>query len=109
MRRGEIRWYTFRAPDKRRPVLIISRNAVIDALNEVVVIPVTRTIRGLSTEVVLTEDDGMPTVCALNFDHISLAQKSQIGPLLGTLSSTRWNEIRTALLIACGFDSNTNE
>ena len=60
MKRGEIRWYTFRVPDKRRPILILTRNQVIDRLNEIIVAPVTRTIRGLSTEVVLTADDGMP-------------------------------------------------
>ena len=60
MKRGEIRWYTFRVPDKRRPILILTRNEVIDRLNEIIVAPVTRTIRGLSTEVVLTTDDGMP-------------------------------------------------
>ena len=60
MKRGEIRWYTFRVPDKRRPILILTRNEVVDRLNEIIVAPVTRTIRGLSTEVVLTTDDGMP-------------------------------------------------
>ena len=82
MNRGEIRWYTFRLPDKRRPVMILSRNAVTDRLNEIIVVPVTRTIRGLTTEVVLSSDDGMPVVCALNFDHVSLAQRERItGPL----------------------------
>ena len=79
MRRGEIRWYTFRVPDKRRPILILTRNELIDRLNEIIVAPVTRTICGLSTEVVLTTDDGMPLTCALNLDHISLAQRDRIG------------------------------
>jgi mRNA interferase MazF len=74
--RGEIRWYTFRAPDKRRPVLLLSRSEVVAQLNEIIVVPVTRTVRGLATEVVLTPDDGMPVVCALNFDHVSLVYAS---------------------------------
>ncbi len=41
MRRGEIRWYTFRLPDKRRPVMILTRNEVIGNLNELIVVPVT--------------------------------------------------------------------
>ena len=45
-----------------RPILILTRNEVIDRLNEIIVVPLTRTIRGLSTEVVLTTDDGMPVV-----------------------------------------------
>ncbi len=109
MKRGEIRWYTFRAPDKRRPVLILSRNSVVDVLNEIVVVPATRTIRGLTSEVVLTEDDGMPAACALNFDHISLAQRSLIGSVVSILPAHRWNEARTALLNACGFDTNADE
>ena len=102
--RGEIRWYTFRLPDKRRPVLVLTRDEVIDRLNEVIVAPVTRTIRGLSTEVLLTEEDGMPAACALNFDHVSLGQPDRFGPVLCTLSQERWPEVRRALLSACGFD-----
>jgi mRNA interferase MazF len=60
VKRGEIRWYTFRLPDKRRPVLVLTRSDVIDRLNEIIAVPATRTIRGLTTEVVLTADDGMP-------------------------------------------------
>jgi mRNA interferase MazF len=102
--RGEIRWYTFRLPDKRRPVLVLTRDGVVDHLNEIIVVPVTRTIRGLSTEVLLTEDDGMPAACALNFDHIALGQRDRFGSVLCTLSGKRWPEVRKALLIACGFD-----
>jgi mRNA interferase MazF len=80
LKRGEISWYTFRLPDKRRPVLILTRSEIIERLNEIIVVPVTRTIRGLTTEVILTSDDGMLTTCALNFDHISLAQRRRIGP-----------------------------
>ena len=103
MRRGEIRWYTFRLPDKRRPVLILARDEVIDRLNEIIVVPVTRTIRGLTTELILTSDDGMPVTCALNFDHISLAQRDRIGSALCTLPEARWPEAQRALMLACGF------
>lgn len=104
MKRGEIRWYTFALPDKRRPVLILTRNEVIDSLNEIIVVPLTRTIRGLATEVVLTPDDGMPVVSALNFDHIALAQRQRIGATLCSLPEERWPEVRRALLLACGFE-----
>ena len=103
MNRGEIRWYTFRSPDKRRPVLILARNEAADRLNEIIVVPVTRTIRGLTTEVVLSSDDGMPVVCALNFDHVSLGQRERIGPAFCNLPESRWPEVRQALLVACGF------
>jgi mRNA interferase MazF len=105
VRRGEIRWYTFQAPDKRRPVLILTRSEILGRLNQIIVVPVTRTIRGLSTEVVLTRTDGMPVSCALNFDHVSLAQHDRIGPTISTLPEARWPEAQHALLIACGFES----
>ena len=51
MRRGEVRWYRFQQPDKERPVLLWSRDEVIDSLNEIIVVPATRTVRGLASEV----------------------------------------------------------
>lgn len=51
MKRGEIRWYSFRLPDKRRPVLILARNEAISQLNEIIVVPARRTIRGLTSEI----------------------------------------------------------
>jgi mRNA interferase MazF len=105
LNRGEIRWYTFRPPDKRRPVLILTRSDVIDRLNEIIVAPATRTIRGLATEVVLSPEDGMPVLCALNFDHVSLAQRARIGAALCSLPESRWPEVRRALLVACGFEA----
>lgn len=72
----------FRNPDKRRPVLILTRDEIVDRLNEVIVVPATRTIRGLTTEVVLTPDDGMPVTCTLNFDHISLGQRDRISSVI---------------------------
>ena len=104
MRRGEIRWYTFASPDKRRPVLLLTRNAVIDTRNEIIAVPATRTIRGLSTEVLLSADDGMPASCALSFDHVGFAQRARLGAVLTTLPVSRWPEVENALLMACGFE-----
>jgi mRNA interferase MazF len=103
LNRGEIRWYTFRPPDKRRPVLILTRTEIIERINEIIVVPATRTIRGISSEIVLSQDDGMPITCALNFDHVSLAQRSRIGAVLCVLPDSKWPEVRRALLTACGF------
>ena len=104
MHRGEIRWYTFAQPDKRRPVLLLGREEIVGVLNEVIVVPATRTIRGIASEVILSADDGMPATCALNFDHVSLAQHSRLGPALTTLRPERWPEVESALLVACGFE-----
>jgi mRNA interferase MazF len=101
--RGEIRWYTFKLPDKRRPVLILSRDEVVNHLNETIVVPVTRTIRGLATEVILLPEDGMPVPSALNLDHITLARRDRLAPVMCMLPQKRWSEVRDALLVACGF------
>ena len=66
MRRGEVRWYTFKAPDKRCPVLILTRNLAIGFLNALTVAPITTTIRDIPSEVFLTPEDGLFTDCAAN-------------------------------------------
>lgn len=106
MRRGEVRWYTYRRPDKCRPVLLLTRNEVNGTLNEIVVGPRRGPFRGRSSEVELGLDDGMPTECALNFDHVALAQRSKLGPVLTMLSIHRWAEVRSALLHALGFQQD---
>jgi mRNA interferase MazF len=57
MNRRELRWYTFQPPDKRRPVLILTRDSVIDVLTGITIAPVTSTIRNIPTEVMLTPDE----------------------------------------------------
>ena len=84
-------------------MLLLTRTSVIDTLNEIIVAPATRTIRGLATEVLLSNADGMPESCALNFDHVTLVQRSKLGAVITELPSARWPEIEQALLVACGF------
>jgi mRNA interferase MazF len=106
MNRGEIRWYKFRSPDKRRPVLVLTRDSALDFLGEVTVAPITTTIRQIPTEVVLTRADGLPRDSAINLDHIQTVSRGRIGPLIATLGDERMNEVREALLFALGFDSD---
>jgi len=103
VRRGEVRWYRFAAPDKRRPVVILTRDSILDALGEVTIAPVTSTIRDIPSEVVLTVHEGLPRDCAANLDHIQTVAKNKIGALITTLSRDRMAEIRAALLFALGF------
>jgi mRNA interferase MazF len=66
-RRGEIRWYRFAVPDKRRPILLLTRDSALEYLGEVTVAPVTSTIREIPTEVVLTPADGKSRECAFGY------------------------------------------
>ena len=90
MSRGEVRWYTFAQPDKRRPVVILTRDAVLDYLGEVTVAPVTSTIRDIPSEVLLSRLDGMPRDCAINLDHIQTVSKGRIGTLIRHYPRQRW-------------------
>jgi mRNA interferase MazF len=100
MKRGEIRWYTFKAPDKRRPVMILMRSEIIPYLGEVTIAPITTTIRDIPSEVVLSIQDGMPRECAINFDHIQTVQKAKLGALITTLSDKKLEEVKNAVNFA---------
>jgi len=100
MKRGEIRWYKFKSPDKKRPVLILTRNSVLEYLGEVTVAPITSTIRDIPSEVLLSGSDGMPRDCVVNFDHIQTVSKSRIGSLISVLSPERLEEVREAILFS---------
>jgi mRNA interferase MazF len=80
VKRGEIRWYQFKPPDKRRPVLLLTRDSVLGYLGEVTVAPITSTIRGIPSEVALSKDDGMPRDCAVNCDHLQTVARNRLGP-----------------------------
>jgi mRNA interferase MazF len=103
MQRGEIRWYRFARPDKRRPVLVLTRNSALEFLGEVTVAPVTTTIRDIPSEVVLTAADGMPRDCAVNLDHVQTVARARLGALVTALGPGRMSEVRSALLFALGF------
>jgi len=103
MTRGEIRWYRFASPDKKRPVLILTRNSVLDYLGEVTIAPITTTIRDIPSEVLLTEEDGLHRTSAINLDHVQTVSKEKIGALLTRLTAERMEEVRSALLFALGF------
>jgi len=103
MKRGEVRWYKFSRPDKSRPVVILTRDSALEFLGEVAIAPITSTIRDISSEVLLTREDGMSRECAVNLDHIQTVSKDKIGPLITTLSSIKLSEIRSALFFALGF------
>ena len=103
MKRGEVRWYKFSKPDKKRPVVILTRDSAIEFFGEVTVAPVTSTIRDIPSEVFLSTADGMPKDCAVNLDHIHTVAKNKIGPIITTLSIRKIADIRTACLFALGF------
>ncbi len=83
MQHGEV-WFA-ETPGGDRPVLVLTRDPVADRIGSVVVAAITRTVRGLVSELELTPDDGVPTDCVVNFDNIHtiprLALRRQITKL----------------------------
>jgi len=103
MKRGEVRWYLFSRPDKKRPVLILTRDSAVEFLGEVTVAPITSTVRDIPSEVLLTKAEGMPRDCAVNLDHLQTVAKGIIGSLITTLSASKMEQMRPSLLFALGF------
>lgn len=85
-------------------MLLLTRESVIDLLGGITIAPITSAIRDIPSEVLLSRDeDGMPSDCAINLDHIQTVSKSKIGALITTLSRKRMLEVRAAMLFALGF------
>jgi mRNA interferase MazF len=106
MNRGEVRWYNFQPPDKRRPIVILTRDSAIDVLTGIVVAPITSTIRAIPTEVLLLpETDGAYTESVVNLDNIYTVPKSKIGGLITILSPKKMAAVEKALCFALGINS----
>lgn len=104
IKQGDIYWATFRAPDKRRPVVVLTRNSAIRHLSSITVAPITTTIRHIGSRVLLTLEDGLPEVCEVNLDAIQTIPQEKIERYITRLSDKRMVEICGAIAYALGFD-----
>ncbi|NJL28641.1 MAG: type II toxin-antitoxin system PemK/MazF family toxin [Thermoanaerobaculia bacterium] len=107
IRRGDIRWFRFSYPDKRRPVLVLGRPDVLPSLSQIPVIPLSTQSRGLSWEVALTPEDGVLEHCVLKPEWIRSIERSALGPWIAALPPDRWSTVETALLDILGFPQRT--
>jgi mRNA interferase MazF len=104
MKQGDVYWFSFRTPDKRRPVLVLTHTSAISYLNSVTVAQLTTTIRGVPSEVLLTPGlDGVPEKCVVNAYNLQTVPKSRMGELITQLSPERMREVRAAIEFALGF------
>ena len=97
MRHGEVRWYRFAPPDKKRPVVILTRDSALKYLAEVTVAPVTSTVRNIPSEVFLSKEDGMPRDCAVNCDHLQTVSRGKLGALIVSLAPDRMEAVGQAI------------
>jgi mRNA interferase MazF len=104
MIRGDVCYHTFKEPDKRRPVLILTRTDAVSFLNEITIAPITTTVRNNSSSVWLDESDGTREACAINLDYLQTVSKHRLGNVITHLSDEKMREVFEAIRFAFGFD-----
>lgn len=101
MSRGDVVW--LEVPEAgRRPVCVLTRPAALPVLRNAVVALVTRTVRGIPTEVPLGPDDGMPEACAISLDNVTTVPIAQLTDRITTLSGVQMHAVCAALARATG-------
>ena len=102
LHRGEIWQYRFKAPDKRRPVVILTRQEVLPLLRTAMVAPITSTIRGLPSEVAVGADEGLAHASVINLDHVQTVEQRLLRRYVGSLSEAKMRQVCRALALATG-------
>ncbi len=102
--RGEVWMHEFRKPDKRRPVVVLSRQEVIPMLSTVIVAPITSTIHGVPSEVRVGVDEGLKRESAVNLDHVQTVERSHLRGYVGALDGRKMNLVCQALAVATACD-----
>ena len=100
--RGDVRLYEFVPPDKKRPVVVLTRDSAIGYLTTATVAPITSTIRGVPSEVVLGEEDGMKAACAVNLHNPVTVSQTRLGRRVARLSAARMSQVCAALRFSLG-------
>lgn len=100
--RGEVWLYSFGKPDKRRPVVVLTRSEVINLLRTVTVAPVTSTIHGAPSEVIVGPDEGLKHDSAVNLDHVQTVSQRDLRTFVGRLGEEKLKQLCLALGIALG-------
>jgi mRNA interferase MazF len=102
--RGDVRLYQFAPPDKKRPVVVLTRDSAIAYLSTVTVAPVTSAVRGVPSEVLLGEQDGIKAPCAVNLHNAVTISQARLGRRVARLGSSRMEEVCAALRFSLGCD-----
>jgi mRNA interferase MazF len=102
LNRGEIWLYNFNPPDKRRPVLILTRQEVLGLLSTVLVAPITSTIRGAPSEVLVGTEEGLKAPSAINLDNVQTVRRHDLTFYVGSISPEKMAAVCRALAIATG-------
>jgi mRNA interferase MazF len=101
--RGQIWMFAFPRPDKKRPVLVLTRQDMISRLHTVTVAPLTSTVRGVPSEVVIGTESGLKDRSAVNLHHLGTVPRAGLRTFVGTVPAETMEQVREALLFALGF------
>lgn len=83
-----------------RPVVILTRDAVLHSIGSIIVTLVTRTIRGLPTEVALGGRQGLPVRCVANLDNMLTVPRERLKRLMGACDLAKTKELNEAIKVA---------
>ena len=100
MKRGEVWWAELPPPVGNRPVVILTRDAVLPNLGAIVVALVTRTVRLVPTEVVLGRRQGLPGRCVANLDNVLTIPRHRLKRLMGACDAAKIAELNQAIKAA---------
>lgn len=105
LERGEVRLLAMKAPDKERPVVVLTRGSSLEFLGWVTVAPITSAIRGVRSEARLDVEDGMKAPCVVNAHNLLTVRKDQLGRRVARLSEARMHSVCSAVSFALGCDA----
>jgi mRNA interferase MazF len=102
--RGEIWLLALPRPDKRRPVLVLTRPSLIRLLQTVTVAAITSTLRGSPTEVELGTAEGLKQTSCVNLCNLFTVRQQDLGSFVGTVGPEKMIDVCRALAVASGCD-----
>jgi mRNA interferase MazF len=102
--RGEIRLLQLPHPDKRRPVLVLTRPSLLRVLHTVTVAAITSTLRGAPTEVELGVEEGLKETSCVNLCNVFTVRQQDLGSFVGSVGRQKMARVCRALAVACGCD-----
>ena len=102
MNRGDVYWCQFEPPDKRRPVVVLTRQSALHFLTGITVAPITGTLRQAASQVPLSLEDGLLWDCCVNCDAIQTVPIDAFREFITPLSTTKLRDVESAVRFALG-------
>ena len=102
--RGEIWMYRFAPPDRRRPVLVLSRDSVLQSLHTATVAAITSTLHGVPIEVAVGVAEGLKRDSCVNLANVFTVRQSGLRRYIGVVAPDRMRSVCRALVLATGCD-----